>query len=308
VAGTRAAGNASTSFGAAELAALRQGDPLVRARLWEAIDAALRRRILPEPGRVRSNFRPILPDPFTAEEFISDWGAELVDGVASGRIASGFDERQGDLVDYLCDAAMLRKKAIRWRARRPLDEQALDGGGEPSGDALTRLARTEPGRPHDGVAAERIARLLDRPLEPDLRQVGGPAQRRFACLQFWPRLDEEFRQAWAGSLAEGLAAGVGLAEVDAEHAAARRRLAAAIERHLADLARDRGPHPRRRRQLEAAVIGLRAEAILHPLDAAAVRRLLGTSEANAHQLKRRLVLSAESILPGLALLLGEVAS
>jgi hypothetical protein len=293
------------AFGEAALGRLRAGDRPTRDRLWEALDTALRNRILPGGDRLASRFRAVLVDVPTAEDFIADRIVRIIEGLEAGRVGRRFDERSGDLIGYLTQSALLLKKAIQWRASRIVDAQSLgddgDGGYDPIGD---QAVAPSPGRTGRAGGDRRIRLALDGPLEPDLEAAGGPTQRRFVCVQFWPRLADAKRDRQRSEVAAALGkSGASLDDLEREHREARAR----IERDLRRVAggRDDGRPgtPRAEREAERLALALRVEALFHPLDAAAVRRLLAVSEANAHQLKRRLVANLAAILPGLAGLL-----
>lgn len=292
------------TFGERELARLRAGDRTVRARIWEALDAALRGKILAGRDRVAPRFRFVLRDVSTAEDFIADRSMRLIEGLEAGRIGVQFDERTGDLIDYLTQSGLLVRKAVQWRADRLVDEQAMSGeDGDGWHDPMATIAVAGSGG-GTSDAARRIDRFLRLPFTPDLAAAGGPTQRRFVCMQFWPRLETSIRDAWRDEVGRALAAaGSSIGELEREHEAARVRLAT----ELARLANGRGDGrpgtPRAEAGFDRQVRSLRVELLIHPLDAAAVRRLLGVTDSNAFQLKRRLVAGLEAILPDLAALL-----
>lgn len=293
-------------FGERELRRLRSGDRQVRARIWEALDTALRGKILPGRDRVAPRFRGVLRDVSTAEDFIADRSMRLIDGLEAGRIGVQFDERTGDLIDYLTQSSLLVRKAVQWRADRLVDEQALAGEGDAGDDWHDPMATIAVAGAAGGTsdAARRIDRLLRLPFSPDLAAAGGPTQRRFVCIQFWPRLEATVRDAWREEVGRTLVtAGSSIAELEREHAAARGRIAAELARLDSGRGDGRPRTPRAEAELERQVRSLRVEFLIHPLDAAAVRRLLGVTDSNAFQLKRRLVAGLEAILPDLAALL-----
>lgn len=297
---------AEARFGDEDLRRLRAGDRAVRGRIWEALDAALRRKILAGSDGVTARFRPILRDASTAEDFIADRGLRLVEGLESGRIGIQFDERTGDLIDYLTQSGLLRKKAIQWRADRLIDEQALAGGSDGDDGWRTPLDAIAVAGGGSGAtdAGRGIDRLLRMPFSPDFAAAGGPTQRRFVGMQFWPRLEAEVRDGWRDEIRQALATERStMADLEREHQAARVRIAGEFARLDATHADGRVRTPRGEAEFDRAVRALRVEALIHPLDAAAVRRLLGVSEANAFQLKRRLVANLAAILPDLAALL-----
>lgn len=291
-------------FGERELRRLRAGDRTVRARIWEALDAALRGKILSGRDGVSPRFRSVLRDVPTAEDFIAERSMRLIDGLEAGRIGLQFDERTGDLIDYLTQSGLLVRKAVQWRADRLVDEQALAGGDDDAWhDPMATIAVAgSTGGTSD--AARRIDRLLRLPLTPDLAAAGGPTQRRFVCMQFWPRLESAVRDAWRDEVGRALAAaGSSIGELDREHVAARERIEAELARLDAGRTDGRPRTPRAEAELERQVRSLRVELLIHPLDASAVRRLLGVTDSNAFQLKRRLVAGLEAILPDLSALL-----
>lgn len=291
-------------FGERELRRLRAGDRTVRARIWEALDAALRGKILSGRDGVSPRFRSVLRDVPTAEDFIAERSMRLIDGLEAGRIGLQFDERTGDLIDYLTQSGLLVRKAVQWRADRLVDEQALAGGDDDAWHdpmATIAVAGSTGGTPD---AARRIDRLLRLPLTPDLAAAGGPTQRRFVCMQFWPRLESAVRDAWRDEVGRALAAaGSSIGELEREHVAARERIEAELARLDAGRTDGRPRTPRAEAELERQVRSLRVELLIHPLDASAVRRLLGVTDSNAFQLKRRLVAGLEAILPDLSALL-----
>lgn len=141
-------------------------------------------------------------------------------------------------------------------------------------------------------------------MSPDLAAAGGPTQRRFVCMQFWPRLDPAIRDGWRDEVGRALAAaGASIGELEREHEAARGRIAAELARLVAGRTDGLPRTPRAEAELARQVRSLRVELLIHPLDAAAVRRLLGVTDSNAFQLRRRLVAGLEAILPDLAALL-----
>lgn len=299
---------AEARFGQEDLRRLRAGDRAVRGRIWEALDAALRRKILAGGDRVSTRFRAILRDVPTAEDFIADRAFRLVEGLALGRVGIQFDEQSGDLIDYLTQSSLLRKKAIQWRADRLVDEQALAAGtdGDDGWRTPMETVAVAGAGSRSGDAGRGIDRLLRMPFTPDFAGAGGPTQRRFVVMQFWPRLEEAIRESRRDEIRQALAAaGSTLADLEREHDAARARIEGELSRLDATRTDGRARTPRAEAEFERSVRSLRVECLIHPLDAAGVRRLLGVSESNAFQLKRRLVANLEAILPDLAALLGE---
>lgn len=290
-----------TRFGEAELLRLRSGDRATRDRLWEALDRAIRDRILPQRDRVAPRFRTILPDVSTAEDFIADRIVRIIEGLASGEVGRRFDERSGDLVGYLTQTGMLFRKALQWRGSRPLDEQALAAASDDGrDDPLANLA-IAPGASPSDERGRAVRRLLAGTFRPDLAEAGGPTQRGFVAAQFWPRLDPAGRDACRREVETVLAkGGTTIVDLEREHVEARRRIARQLARVNAGREGGRVLAPRAEVEAERQTLELRVEALIHPLDAAAIRRLLGTSEDNAHQLKRRLVANLRAILPDLA--------
>jgi hypothetical protein len=297
---------AGRTFGEAELRKIRAGDRVTRDRLWEALDRALRSRILPGDDRVSPRFRPVLKDVPTAEDFLADRIVRILDGLEAGRVGRNFNEADGDLVGYLTQTSLLLKKAIQWRASRLLDAQSLAGDdGDEDRDPIANLAvsppRSGPGR---SSRSRRIRFALDLPLEPDLEAAGGPTQRRFVCVQWWPRLADPVRDRVRKEVADAIAkSGATIDGLEREHREARARIQRDLDRVGGGREDGRPRTPKAEAEAERLTIALWVEAIFHPLDAAAVRRLLLVSEANAHQLKRRLVANLPAMLPDLAKLL-----
>lgn len=291
-------------FGERELGRLRDGDRTVRAMIWEALDAALRGKILSGRDGVSPRFRSVLRDVPTAEDFIAERSMRLIDGLEAGRIGLQFDERTGDLIDYLTQTSLLVRKAVQWRADRLVDEQALAGGDDDAWHDPIATIAVAGSTGGTSEASRRIDRLLRLPLTPDLAAAGGPTQRRFVCMQFWPRLEPAVRDAWRDEVGRALAAASSsIGELEREHAAARERIETELARLAAGRTDGRPRTPRAEAELERQVRSLRVELLIHPLDAAAVRRLLEVTDSNAFQLKRRLVAGLEAILPDLSALL-----
>jgi hypothetical protein len=297
------------AFGEAELRRLRAGHRPTRDRLWEALDAALRHRIVPGGDRVAPRFRAVLVDVPTAEDFIADRIVRIIEGLEAGRVGRRFDERSGDLVGYLTQSALLLKKAIQWRASRIVDAQSLGDDADDGYDPIGGMAvAPPPGRAGRAGDDRRLRIMLEGPLEPELDAAGGPTQRRFVCIQFWPRLAESARDRRRTEVAAAIApSGATFEDLEREHREARTRIARDLRRVAGGRDDGRPLTPRAAAEAERLAISLRVEALFHPLDAAAVRRLLAVSEANAHQLKRRLVANLPAILPGLARLLSPEA-